>query len=93
MQEEAQAPVVPLVGLRERERLPHQAAHPRTQDVVEALDMTGLPFALASRPVLLWGQHLGIGRPEVGEQQALLVTCRDVAQSLRQVLRPRPPMA
>ena len=61
----------------ERKRPPHKTSKPLAQHVVEALHMTGLARAFARRPVLLLGQHLGVGRPKVRVEQAALVTSGD----------------
>ncbi len=53
------------VVLRERKRPTHQASQPLAQDIVEALNVAGLPLALTRRLVLLLGQYLGISCPKV----------------------------
>jgi len=69
--------VVHRVVFGERKRPPHKTSKPLAQHVVEALHMTGLARAFARRPVLLLGQHLGVGRPKVRVEQAALVTSGD----------------
>ena len=66
MQEQAQAVVVHLIRLRERERPAHKPRQPLTQNVVEALNMTRLPCTFASWPMLSLRQNFGVGRPKVG---------------------------
>ena len=80
VQEQKQANLVHFIDLRERERTPHKPRHPLAKNAVEALNVAGLACAFARRPVLLLGQHLGVGRPEVGVAQPALVRRRCTPQ-------------
>ena len=77
MEKQQQTGFVHRVRLGKRQRLADKAAQSLPQNIVEPLNVAGLPVTLARRLMLLFGQHLGVGFPEVGEQHTLLIPLGD----------------
>ncbi len=67
MQEQSEAVLVHSVRFGERQCFPDEPSQSLAQNVVEAFDVTGLPFSLAGGPMLLSGQDFCVSLPEVRE--------------------------
>ena len=63
--EELEATVVHVARLGEGERLTHEARKPLPEGVDPTLDVASLAFFLAGSLVLLFGDHLLVGFPEI----------------------------
>lgn len=61
------------VALGKRKRLSDKPPHALTDDIVETLNMASLPRAFTRRFMLLVGQHLLVGFPEIAVKQGALV--------------------
>src|SRR5690349_7904907 len=82
MQKQSQTNLMHYLGFGKRQALAHEASQPLTQRVVPSLDVRRLPRILATSRVLLIGDNLVIGFPEIRVAMSRLISFRDCCPEL-----------